>query len=64
MMSLRRLLAISRKEFHHVTRDPRILPLVLIALAFLFMMLAYVFAFDVDCSKMGNKPRRTPGAHR
>jgi ABC-2 type transport system permease protein len=48
MMSLRRLFAISRKEFHHVTRDPRTLLLVLIAPAFLLMMLAYVFAFDVD----------------
>lgn len=48
MMSLKRLLAISRKEFHHVTRDLRTLLLVLIAPAFLLMMLAYVFAFDVD----------------
>jgi ABC-2 type transport system permease protein len=48
MMSLKRLGAIARKEFHHVTRDPRTLLLVLIAPAFLLMMLAYVFAFDVD----------------
>ncbi|CAG0934911.1 Ribosome-associated ATPase [Thermoflexales bacterium] len=48
MMSLKRLVAISRKEFHHVTRDPRTLLLVLVAPAFLLMMLAYVFAFDVD----------------
>ncbi len=48
MMSLKRLFAISRKEFHHVTRDPRTLLLVLIAPAFLLMMLSYVFAFDVD----------------
>ena len=48
MMSFKRLLAISRKEFHHITRDPRTLLLVLIAPAFLLMMLAYVFAFDVD----------------
>jgi len=48
MMSLKRLFAISRKEFHHITRDPRTLLLVLIAPAFLLMMLAYVFAFDVD----------------
>jgi ABC-2 type transport system permease protein len=48
MMSLKRLLAISRKEFHHITRDPRTLLLVLIAPAFLLLMLAYVFAFDVD----------------
>lgn len=48
MMSVKRLFAISRKEFHHVTRDPRTLLLVLIAPAFMLMMLAYVFAFDVD----------------
>jgi ABC-2 type transport system permease protein len=48
MKSFRRLLAISRKEFHHITRDPRTLLLVFIAPAFLLMMLAYVFAFDVD----------------
>jgi ABC-2 type transport system permease protein len=47
-MSLRRLFAISRKEFHHITRDPRMLLLVIVAPAFLLMMLAYVFAFDVD----------------
>ncbi len=48
MMSLKRLVAIARKEFHHITRDLRTLLLVLIAPAFLLMMLAYVFAFDVD----------------
>src|SRR5512143_533681 len=48
MMSLKRLFAVSRKEYHHITRDPRTLLLVLIAPAFLLMMLAYVFAFDVD----------------
>lgn len=47
-MSVKRLFAISRKEFRHVTRDPRTLLLVLIAPAFMLMMLAYVFAFDVD----------------
>ncbi len=47
-MSLSRLLAIARKEFHHITRDWRTLLLVAVAPAFLLMMLAYVFAFDVD----------------
>jgi ABC-2 type transport system permease protein len=47
-MSLKRLFTISRKEFHHITRDPRTLLLVLIAPAFMLVMLAYVFAFDVD----------------
>ncbi|HSD82557.1 MAG TPA: ABC transporter permease, partial [Anaerolineae bacterium] len=48
MMSLRRLIAISHKEFHHITRDLRTLLLVLVAPAFLLMLLSYVFAFDVD----------------
>jgi ABC-2 type transport system permease protein len=48
MMSLKRLFTISRKEFHHITRDPRTLLLVLIAPAFMLLLLAYVFAFDVD----------------
>jgi ABC-2 type transport system permease protein len=47
-VSVKRLFAISRKEFHHITRDPRMLLLVVVAPAFLLMMLAYVFAFDVD----------------
>lgn len=47
-MSLKRLLAVARKEFHHITRDARTLLLVVVAPAFLLTMLAYVFAFDVD----------------
>lgn len=47
-MSLNRLFAMARKEFHHVTRDARTLLLVTIAPAFLLVMLAYVFAFDVE----------------
>lgn len=47
-MSIKRLLAISRKEFHHITRDARTLLLVAVAPAFLLTMLSYVFAFDVD----------------
>jgi ABC-2 type transport system permease protein len=47
-VSVKRLFAISRKEFHHLTRDPRMLLLVVVAPTFLLMMLAYVFAFDVD----------------
>lgn len=47
-MSLHRLFAMARKEFHHVTRDMRTLLLVTIAPAFLLVMLAYVFAFDVE----------------
>jgi ABC-2 type transport system permease protein len=47
-MSLDRLMAIARKEFHHVTRDVRTLFLVTIAPAFLLWTLAYVFSMDVE----------------
>jgi ABC-2 type transport system permease protein len=47
-MSLRRLLAVARKEFHHVTRDARTLLLVTIAPAILLLTLAYVFSFDAE----------------
>jgi ABC-2 type transport system permease protein len=38
----------ARKEFCHITRDPRLLFLVTVAPAFLLVTLAYVFAFDVE----------------
>jgi len=47
-MSLRRLLVVARKEFHHITRDLRILFLVIIAPAFLLVILSYVFVMDVE----------------
>ncbi|RLC61582.1 MAG: ABC transporter permease, partial [Chloroflexi bacterium] len=47
-MSFRRLLAVTRKEFRHITRDVRILFLVTVAPAFLLLTLSYVFSFDVD----------------
>ncbi len=47
-MSLPRLFAIARKEIHHVTRDVRTLLLVTIVPAFLLLLLAYVFSFDVE----------------
>lgn len=47
-MSPRRLLAVVRKEFRHITRDVRLLFLVTIAPAFLLITLSYVFSFDVD----------------
>lgn len=47
-MSIRRLLAVTRKEFRHITRDVPLLSLVTIAPAFLLLTLSYVFAFDVD----------------
>lgn len=47
-MSLPRMFAIARKEIHHVTRDVRTLLLVTIVPAFMLLLLAYVFSFDVD----------------
>ncbi len=46
-MSIRRLLAIARKEFCHITRDVRTFFLVTIAPAFLLATFSYVFALDV-----------------
>jgi ABC-2 type transport system permease protein len=51
-MSFHRLIAIARKEFHHVTRDARTLFLVTIAPALLLLTLAYVFSFDADNFKL------------
>jgi hypothetical protein len=47
-VSRHRLFAIARKEFHHVTRDARMLFLVTITPAFLLVTLAYVFSFDAE----------------
>jgi ABC-2 type transport system permease protein len=47
-MSIRRLLAVARKEFRHITRDIRTFFLVTVAPAFLLVTLSYVFSFDVD----------------
>jgi ABC-2 type transport system permease protein len=47
-MSFSRLFAIARKEVHHVTRDVRTLLLVTVVPAFLLVLLAYVFSFDVE----------------
>jgi ABC-2 type transport system permease protein len=46
-MSTLRLLAVIRKELHHITRDARLLFLVTVAPAFLLVTLSYVFALDV-----------------
>lgn len=51
-MSWHRMMAIARKEFHHVTRDVRTLFLVTIAPAFLLWTLAYVFSMDAEHFKM------------
>ncbi len=46
-MSIRRLIAVARKEFRHIARDARTFFLVTIAPAFLLVTLSYVFSFDV-----------------
>jgi drug efflux transport system permease protein len=46
-MSLYRMITIVRKEILHIVRDPRNFFLVSIAPAFLLLLLAYVFSFDV-----------------
>jgi ABC-2 type transport system permease protein len=47
-MSIRRLLAVARKEFRHITRDVRTFFLVTVAPAFLLATLSHVFALDVS----------------
>jgi ABC-2 type transport system permease protein len=47
-MSLRRLVAVARKEFRHIARDVRTFFLVTVAPAFLLVTLSYVFSFDVS----------------
>ena len=46
-MSLRRTVAIVRKEILHIVRDPRNLFLVTVSPAFLLLLLANIFSFDV-----------------
>lgn len=50
---MRRFLAVTIKELRHITRDVRIFFLVTISPAFLLLILAYIFAFDVDNVKVG-----------
>lgn len=47
-MSIRRLIAVARKEFRHITRDVRTFFLVTLAPTFLLVTLSYVFAFDIE----------------
>jgi ABC-2 type transport system permease protein len=46
-MSLRRTVAIVRKEILHIVRDPRNLFLVTVSPAFLLLLLSNIFSFDV-----------------
>ncbi len=47
-MSIHRTLAIIRKEFRHILRDPRTFFLVSVSPAFLLFLLSHIFAFDVE----------------
>lgn len=47
-MSVRRVIALVRKEMIHIVRDPRNLFLVTISPAFLLFLLSYIFSFDVS----------------
>ena len=51
-MSIRRFLAIVRKELLHIARDPRNLFLVAFSPAFLLFLLSYVFSFDVTSIRL------------
>lgn len=46
-MSIHRALAITRKEFRHILRDPRTFFLVSISPALLLLLLSHIFAFDI-----------------
>ncbi|MCD6289532.1 MAG: ABC transporter permease [Anaerolineae bacterium] len=46
-MSVRRTIAILRKEFYHIARDIRLLFLVTVSPAFLLLTFSYVFAMDL-----------------
>jgi ABC-2 type transport system permease protein len=47
-MSIRRTLAVARKEFRHILRDLRTFFLVTISPTFLLLTLSYIFAFEVQ----------------
>ncbi len=48
MFSIRRLLAMTRKELRHVTRDARIFFLVTLSPPFILFVLSYLFSFDIS----------------
>lgn len=47
------MLVVARKEFFHITRDPRLIFLVTLAPALLLITLSYVFALDVERVDLG-----------
>lgn len=52
-MSLARTLAIMRKEFRHILRDPQIMFTTMVAPAFVLFLLGYTFAVDMDVIRIG-----------
>lgn len=51
-MSLRRLWAITHKEFRHVQRDRRLLLLVTVSPALMLLAFAYLFSFDATTARV------------
>jgi ABC-2 type transport system permease protein len=47
-MSIRRLMAITRKEMRHISRERRTLFLVTASPAFMLLILAYIFSLDLS----------------
>ncbi len=52
MISFTRLSAITRKELRHITRDVRIFFLVTLSPAFILLVLAYLFSFDLGTVRL------------
>jgi ABC-2 type transport system permease protein len=52
-MSIARTLALMRKEFRHILRDPQILFTALLAPAVVLFLLAYTFAADLETVRIG-----------
>lgn len=52
MFSPARISAITRKELRHITRDARIFFLVTLSPAFILLVLAYLFSFDVSSVRL------------
>lgn len=53
MMAFRGLLAILRKEFRHILREPQTIFMTTIAPAFVLFLLAYTFSVDMDTVRIG-----------
>ena len=61
---MRRFLAIGKKEFRQIRRDPLSLGLLIFVPAFLLMLYGYALSFDVKHVRVGVLDRdRTPASH-